>query len=246
MTAFDMLCLELFLLAQQEIGNTHGAARGRIWEEKVSVHLAQRGVPVESVPGGYRVLGFISLSGLLHQIDATVSCSDAIVLAEWKAYSGALPKNDLLRFKAVTDDFYMSFSGAGLSRPVFRVFGGIGSASNDLRRYAALHGIVLIECDRWPLPILACDNFVWPSEPTAGPSVHEREALAWGVRPLQRVMRPLRAGGFLYPAPDTPARVESFLRLHEYWSDHLWAAVDLDLEGPEVLLSRLWSRQKAA
>ena len=73
----------------------------------------------------------------------TLSCTDAIVLAEWKAYRGVFPKNELLRFKAATDDYYMSLGTAGLSRPVFRIFGGIGIASDDLRRYAALHGIAL-------------------------------------------------------------------------------------------------------
>ena len=233
MATFNTLCLELFLLAQQGIDDVAGAARGWVWEEAITTRLAERGVPVESVPGGYRVLGFLSLSGLMHQVDATLACTDAIVLAEWKAYGGTFPKNELLRFKAATDDYYMSFGKAGLSRPVFRLFGGIGSASNDLRRYAALHGIALMESDRWPLPILACTEFVWPGDPGTRPSVYEQRALAWGVRPLQRVMYPQSSGGFLLPRPESAARIDSFLRLHEYWSDQLWDAMDLDLGGPE-------------
>ena len=246
MPTFNVLSLELFVLAQRGIDDVAGARRGRIWEEAVAVQLARRGIPVESVPGGYRVLGFFSLSGLMHQVDATLSCTDAIVLAEWKAYRGAFPKNDLLRFKAATDDYYMTFGTAGLTRPVFRIFGGIGSATDDLRRYAALHGIALIEGDRWPLPMLACSEFVWPGEPTTGPSVYEQRALAWGVRPLQRVMCPQASGGFLLPRPESPARIESFLRLHEHWSDQLWDVVDLDFGGPEEMLSQLWGRPRAA
>ena len=239
MVTFNTLCLELFLLAQQGIGNTPGAVRGRVWEEVVAGQLARHGIPIESVPGGYRVLGFCSLSGLRHQVDATLSCANSIVLAEWKAYRGALPKNELLRFKAATDDYYMSFATSGLSRPVHRIFGGIGSATDELRRYAALHGIALIESERWPLPVLACPEFVWPSDLTAGPSLVDQRSLAWGVRPLQRVMRPQESGGFLYPRPGTPARLESLLRLHEYWSDQLWGAVDRKFGGPDAMLSHL-------
>ena len=240
LTRLTDLCRDLFVLAQQKTGDAVGAARGRVWEDAVRERFAVRGIPVESVPGGCRVLGFMSLSGLPHQVDSTFACSDAIVLAEWKAYGGILPKNELLRFKAATDDYYMAFGAAGLSKPVFRLFGGIGEASHELRRYAALHGIALIERDRWPLPILASSECIWPGNPGGGPSANERRALAWGVRPMQRVLRPHPCGGFLLPRPQSAARVDSFLRLHEHWSDRLWEDVDLELVGPESLL--LWRR----
>lgn len=246
MATFTELCFDLFVLAQQGTDDAVGAARGRIWEEAVAERLGERGIPVESVPGGYRVLGFMSLSGLLHQVDSTLACSDAIILAEWKAYRGALPKNDLLRFKAATDDYYMAFGAAGLSKPVFRLFGGIGEASYELRRYAALHGIAIIERDRWPLPILASNECVWPGNAAAGPSVHEQNALAWGVRPLQRVICVQPSGGFFLPQPQSAARVDSLLRLHEHWSDELWEVVDLELDGPEAMQSHLWGLPRAA
>lgn len=240
------LCLELFVLAQKENSDVNGAARGRMWEMAVAAMLADRGIAIESVPGGYRVLGFLSLSQLMHQVDATLSCTDAIILAEWKAYSGAFPKNELLRFKAATDDFYMSFGTVGRSHPVVRLFGGIGTASNELRQYAALHGIVLMEIDRWPLPVLASNEVIWPGALTACPSVHEQKALSWGARPMQRVMRPQASGGFLVPRPKSAARIESLLRLHEYWSDRLWEAVDLELGSPNEMLSQLGARPRAA
>ena len=246
MVTFSGLCLDLFVLAQQETDSAVGASRGRVWEDAVAERLAGRGIPVESVPGGYRVLGFLSLSGLAHQVDSALACSDAIILAEWKAYRGTLPKNELLRFKAATDDYYMAFGAAGLSRPVLRVFGGIGEASHELRRYAALHGIALIERDRWPVPILASTEFIWPGNPADGPSGNEQHALAWGVRPLQRVLRPHQSGGFLLPRPQSAARVDSLLLLHEHWSDRLWDDIDFDLGGPERLLFQPQRQPNAA
>ena len=245
MATFTGLCLDLFVLAQQETGSAVGAAPGRVWEDAVAERLAGRGIPVESVPGGYRVLGFMSLSGLPHQVDSTLSCTDAIILAEWKAYRGTFPKNELLRFKAATDDYYMAFGAADLSKPVFRVFGGIGEASYELRSYAALHGIALLERDRWPLPILASTERIWPGSPVGAPSGNEQKALAWGVRPLQRVLRPHPSGGFLLPRPQSVARVDAFLRLHEHWSDRLWEDIDLELAGPEWMLLQPWRQPRA-
>ncbi len=239
LASFTALCLDLFLLAQQEIVHAAGPARGRVWETTVNARLAERGIPMESVPGGYHVLGFRSLSGLLHQVDSTFACSDAIVLAEWKAYRGAFPKNELLRFKAATDDYYLAFGAAGLSRPVIRVFGGIGTASYELRSYAALHGIALIDRDWWPLPILASTECSWPLGPADGPTGIERKALAWGVRPMQQVLPPHPTGGFLLPRPPSAARVDSFLRLHAQWSDRLREDVDLALDSPERMLLQL-------
>ena len=248
MLTFDSLCLELFVLAQQGIDDVAGAsgkARGSVWEELVADHLAHRGVHVESVPGGYRVLGFSSVSGLMHQVDATLACTNAIVIAEWKAYRGTLPKNELLRFKASTDDYFMSFGSSGLTQPVFRVFGGIGSASDSLRRYAAVHGIALIEQERWPLSVLISEEVVWPGALTAAPSFSDRKALAWGVRPMQHVMCPQASGGFLFPRPESAARVTSFLRLHDHWSDRLWEVVDLHCDGPEAMVADVRRSRRA-
>ena len=236
MARFTGLCLDLFVLAQQQSYDAVGTGRGRLWEDAVAERLAERGIPVESVPGGYRVLGFMSLSGLAHQVDSILACSDAIILAEWKAYRGALPKNELLRFKAATDDYFMAFGAAGLSMPVFRLFGGIGEASCELRRYAALHGIALIERGRWPLPILVSTECAWPGSRTGGPSGNEQQALAWAVRPMQRVICSRPSVGFLLPGSPSLARVDSVLQLHEHWSDQLWDDIDSELGDPERLL----------
>jgi hypothetical protein len=231
-SSFGRLCLEVFLLAQSERCGLPDRHTGRYWELRLGELVAKHRIAIESVPGGCSVLGFCSQSGLAHQIDATLSCTDALVLAEWKAYRDDLPKNELLRFKAATDDYYMSFREFASSRRTMRIFGGIGRASNELRAYAALHGIAVIEDHRWPIPVL-CD-VVWPFDPANGPSLTEREALAWGVRSLQQVL-----GACRLPRSAVAARVEAVLALQDFWSERLWESIDLRLETPQVMLTRL-------
>lgn len=189
-------------------------------------YLARSGVPVESVPGGYRVFGHTSLSGLRHQIDGTFGCTDGLVIGEWKAYKGSIPKNELLRFKAATDDYYAALARSLPDRPVLRVFGGTGRATDDLRRYAALHGITLIDSQLWPAAVLAAENLEWPESDAPGPSADERRMLAWLGRPMQSVLRPRRDGSLLIPPDPGAFRIGSCIDLHEHWSARLWDALD--------------------
>ncbi len=242
---FTLFCLDLFLLAHLDL-RSKGSERGERWERTVEEYLARRGVPVSAIPGGCRLFGHISLSSLPHQIDGCIGCSDAIVIAEWKAHRGAIPKNELLRFKAATDDYFLGLVTDFPKRPVIRVFGGPGRASDALRTYAAIHGIALIEPDRWPSPVLAGGQCGWPDMSSEGPALEDRRALAWLVRPVQQVLVPQPDGGFRIPPAQMPARISAVLRLQDYWSDRLWEAVDMKTGAFESMITRVCGSRDAA
>jgi hypothetical protein len=235
MTSFAEICRQLFLLARTA-DLPRGRDRGAAWERLVFDLLANRMVPVESAPGGFDVCGRSSLSGLTHQLDAVFGSRDAIVIAEWKAYQGAIPKNEVLRFKAASDDYLLGLARCMPRWPVVRVFGGPGRAGIELRRYAALHGIVMLDSWLWPAPVLANEAFGWPGA-LAGPADADRRLLAWGGRPWQSVMKPLR-DGFLVEITPAAARVDSFLRMHQHWSDELWKALSRRRESGSLSFER--------
>jgi hypothetical protein len=237
-STFAGLCRDLFLLSQFGIDG-EGPTRGFRWESRIADYLARRGAPVEALPGGCRIFGHSSLSGLAHQIDGAISCGDALVIGEWKAHRGRIPKNELLRFKAGTDDFFMAMPGQGPRKPVMRVFGGAGAGSRELRSYAALHGISLIEPTRWPAPVLATAHQFWPSRSTNPPSAHDRRRLAWLARPVQHVLAAQPSGGYLVPRPPPPSMIRAVLDLHEEWSDRLWEAFDENAGSLESLIDTI-------
>lgn len=221
MTTFTEFVRDLFCLA-----NVHQASGqagdGRAFELRVERHLAATGVRPVEVFSGVRSLGSQSLSGLYHQIDATGATREAIVIGEWKAYRGAIPKNDLLRFKAATDDYWLR-QHRFATAPVMRVFGGTGYVSPALRRYAAQWGICLITTDRWPSPILASSTTHWPDAP---PSRLEVRYLSWLSRSLHDVCVPRSDGSWTIPRPLPDATVDHFLSLHDRWSDEMWRRFD--------------------
>jgi hypothetical protein len=186
------------------------------------------------------------MSGLAHQIDGSLSCSDGLVIAEWKAHRGPVPKNEILRFKAGTDDYFMALSGSLPKRPVVRVFGGIGRASEAIRTYGAVHGIAVIEPDRWPAATLAAMAPDWPHLAGTGPSERDRATLSWLCRPLQQVLTPQAGGGFFVPAPPAASAIQAALRLQDFWSDRAWEIFDARPGSFESLVARVHPGQAAA
>ena len=237
MITLASLCRDLFLLAHTDIDG-HGPRRGWEWERRISEYLASRNVPAESHPGGYTVFGHVSLSTLKHQIDGSIGCSDAIVVAEWKAFKDRMPKNELLRFKAASDDYFMALGSNMPNRPVVRIFGGTGYASDEIRAYAYLHGIVLIEKERWPTPTLVSNSVIQNSAKFTGPEVADRKHMAWTFRPVQKVLVAQKDGSFVFPKPPPTAMINSLSSIHEYWSDALWEEMDSEPGGFELMVER--------
>lgn len=235
---FAAFCRDLFLLACV-CPLPCGPERGRVWETSVFDYLTRRLTATESIPGGYRFCGYASVSGLSHQLDSACDLGKGIVLAEWKAHRGAIPKNDLLRFKAATDDYLIGLGRAIPRHPVFRLFGGPGESSDQLRAYAAQHGITIINRRQWPIPVLVGDPFIWPAAADPGPRADERRMLGWASRPWQRVMSARPDGAFLVHPPASAAMIQALLRLQSHWSDRLWDAVDEQPRRFNGLVERL-------
>lgn len=217
MASIASVCLDVFLLGVDYAADGR-AGDGYGFERVVARHLAQRGVPVRG-SSSTRVVGPQSLSGLRHQIDAQGDTGEGLLIGEWKAYRGTIPKNELLRFHAVTEDYWLQRPHSS-GRPVFRFFGGTGKLTPAARRFAARWGISIISPDTWPALALADPLIAWPEG--GGPSPQDRRALAWLARPVQSVYEKLPDGRLALPLPVDDATVDARLTLHDRWSEEAW------------------------
>lgn len=242
MNTLARLSRDLFLLAHA--GASAGES-GLAWERRLAAYFAERGVRTDPLPGGTTVLGHTALSGIGHQVDSVVAAADGYVIAEWKAHRGSIPKNELLRFRAVSDDYVQGLGRDAPRKPLVRMFGGPGAYRTEVRRYAALHGILLIDTDRWPIPVLVADSAIWRQVGLAQPSALERRSLASLVQPVQDVLQLQRDGSYRIPRPPSRLQLDSLLDLHEHWSDRLWEAID-DTPGTFESLTACAERREAA
>jgi hypothetical protein len=137
---------------------------GRRWESEVRDLLISARIRSEDVPGGYSLLGMRSASGLSHQLDLATHLEDAILVAELKAYSGRLPKNDLLTFVAATDDLYRGLGRYAPRLPIYRAIAGTFTVTEAERTYAAQNGVLLVEPLSIPSLILASPRLTVPSD----------------------------------------------------------------------------------
>lgn len=174
------------------IANLWGVVRraspgdGRALEDDVRDLMVRRSIRSDHVPGGYTLLGVGSASGLWHQIDLEAQLDDAILIGELKAYRGSLPKNDLLCFAAASDDLFLGATRRVGRVPIFRVLAGTFSSSERERRYAAIHGILLVEPGVVPAPLLADASMPMPQDFVPIPDC-ERAAIASLARPMQEI-----------------------------------------------------------
>lgn len=218
MNSLGELCMDLFLLGHAHLADGQ-VGDGFGFERRVRAHLDRRGHPTAA---GFRIFGRRGLSGLYHQLDEQTACDQALVVGEWKTYAGPIPKNELLRFKAATDDYWFTAT-ANVTLPVVRVFGGTGTATPALCTYAAHHGIVLITPDRWPIPTLCDPHLLWEPGGLEPPPTADQRALASLARPLQNVLRPSPMGGWYVPPASPATDLSARNRLWTTWSDRAWA-----------------------
>jgi hypothetical protein len=224
---FAALCAELYLLTLEDLEGS-GPARGWRWEQLIAERLIDKGYPARAIPGGGSIFGVLPASGLRHQIDAEITCTDALVIGEWKAHRGPVPKNDVLRFKAISDDIFDGMAGRPPRLPILRLFGVAGDASPELRWYAARHGIILVERTRWPAPVVADPWLQWPAD--AEPTRVELERTRWLSRSLQEAYPQADGGGYIVPPLPSSSALDAVLRTHDRLSQRLWAAIDREGE----------------
>lgn len=210
------LSLDLFLLGHAQMAAGQVGC-GSSFERRVREHLGVLGLP------DARSSAFLtgpSHSGLSHQLDEQTVCRDARIVGEWKTHRGRIPKNDLVRFKAVTDDYWMS-RGDNSSRRTVRIFGGTGSVTESMRIFAAQWGIVLINPDAWPIPALCDQDLLWSAD-VPGPSPTDCRVLTSLIRPMEHVLARQRDGSWRTPPFARPADIAARLRVWKYWSERAW------------------------
>jgi hypothetical protein len=144
-----------YLLARFHPPALTGTAGGRAWERWAASTLGASGAWVLQGPGRLTLFGTRSASGLGHEIDGCGAQGSSTLILEAKAYGDRGPsKEDLMFFDRKTFDLYVARRRVGEQGPHYRVMASTQGIDPALRKYGFLYGIIAVEPDVLPLPML--------------------------------------------------------------------------------------------
>jgi hypothetical protein len=216
-----------------ECATIQGPNRGRAFENALYGFCERQRLWLSERAGSQTLCNATSASGLRHESDGVIACADVILHVETKHLTGRVSKNDLMVFNQKGLDFVLSGDPRLRSRPLYRMFLSGSSLSREARRFSLLWGIITIEPDLMPLPLLhwlAGSTFVATDRQrrVADRIWHDVPVLA---APLQE--RICRLPGCLHGAEEiiAPSRIEWALdKLQDDHGAHWWR--DLDCRDP--------------
>jgi hypothetical protein len=210
-----------------------GAGRGRAFEAALYTLCERDHLCLNERAGSRTLCGTISASGLRHESDGVIGCADLILHVETKHLTEEVSKNDLMIFNQKGLDFVLTGDPRLRTRPLYRMFLSGRPLSREARRFSVLWGIITIEPDLMPLPIL---HWLAGSTFANGPQEQETADRIWReipvlAAPLQERIRRLPACLAAVEHAVSPARIEWALdELQGDLGDRWWR--DLDGRDP--------------
>jgi hypothetical protein len=144
-----------FALARFWEGATlHGAERGRCFEGALYTFCERRRFGLSERAGSRTLCNTTSASGLRHESDGVIACADMILHVEAKHLTEEVSKNDLMIFNQKGLDFMLTGDPRLRTRPLYRLLLSGSRLSREARRFSTLWGIITVEPDLMPLPVL--------------------------------------------------------------------------------------------
>lgn len=174
-----------------QVGGVSGTGpdRGRNFERVFYGLCSSRGIHLCERAGARTLAETRSASGICHEVDGATRAVDCVTDWELKYLSNEVPKNEFLIFNGKALDFLQGSKRLFARVPLHRFFLTGSNVRDDCRYYSALWGIMLIEPDRLPLPLLYEAIARGASAALSDADCRAvRERVVWACRPLQTVI----------------------------------------------------------
>ncbi|HEV7373545.1 MAG TPA: hypothetical protein VGN95_02420 [Pyrinomonadaceae bacterium] len=131
-----------------------GPERGREFEKIFCRYCEVKGLTLSERPGSRTLCGQKSASGFHHESDAVIAMPSFMVHVELKYLTEELDKNQLLIFNQKGLDFLAASGDSLRRRPLYRLLVSGRLISQEARKFALQWGIITVEPDRMPLPVI--------------------------------------------------------------------------------------------
>jgi hypothetical protein len=224
---FYEMCLDFFVIVQYWSPALGGPARGRAFEQLFYRYCINRKLGLWERAGSCTLCGEHSASGFAHEQDAVVSTPEITIHVEMKHLGEPLEKNELLVFSHKGLDFILGSSSKLRSRPMFRVVLSGSMLRQEARRFALQWGIIAIEPERLPLPLLQYLSYTDLECLRTDEAMEVRQALGEVLSPVQNVISKFSKSLSGTISSRTTLWSDRVLNLMQVdWGDRYWAQLD--------------------
>lgn len=184
------LSLDMFAIIEHwDPSGLRACERGRFFEQILYRYCDYRRWTLSERAGSRTVRGQYAASGFMHESDGVVVTPELTLMLELKYLGGELGKNELLVFNQKGLDVLAADGRDLRSKPLYRAIVSGSILTPAARRFAAQWGILVIEPERIPLPLL--HRFAAERAGDGGrPSPQVREAV---LREVPQLVVPLQA-----------------------------------------------------
>jgi hypothetical protein len=166
-----------------------GPGRGRNFEQVFYKLCSGKNIHLCEKAGARTLAETRAASGIAHEVDGATRSIDCVTHWELKHLTDLVPKNEFLIFNGKTLDFLQGSKRLFAGIPLHRFFLTGSNVRDDCRYYAVLWGIMIIEPDRLPIPLLYDAIARGASVVLSDADCHAvRERLVLACRPLQAVI----------------------------------------------------------
>ncbi|MBI3827301.1 MAG: hypothetical protein HY294_15010 [Candidatus Rokubacteria bacterium] len=187
----DVVVRAFCLIRSRALGGV-GRRRGRDFERLFYGACHRGGLSLTEQAGARTVGGQQSASGFWHEVDAASRSIRHVTHWELKHLSAPVAKNDLLIFNGKGLEFHQGSDQFVARVPLLRFLLSGGAVEGEGRQYGALWGIMVIEPDRFPLPLVYEASVRGAAEWLSPLDVARvKDLVAWACRPLQVVLQEL-------------------------------------------------------
>lgn len=186
------LFLNLYLIVRFAHLKGVGAERGRELERILKDYCIQKGLSLRSSVGSVSLFNLPASSGLRHEVDAGIRIRDILLYSEYKAYTGPVPKGEVMIFNQKSIDYYFTYALQNGVRPFYRALISDSQIEQSVRKLCYLWSIITVEPHLLPMPVIIRAILRDSHHDFFQPPVY-REALRilpHAVRPLNDIIPP--------------------------------------------------------
>lgn len=220
------ICKALYCICRFYPFKTDGAKKGKELEQIfLDYCISQRIQPSERC---FTLFGFISWSGIHHEVDSAVQQSDTGIHFEFKAYEHNVVKDQIMIFNEKSIDYFFSIISHNPKFNFYRVFVSDSPLDTNATRLCYLWNIIVVQPEILPIPVILkyFRDPLWEDRVEAVLLSEGERILGKFMRPLNSLLSPIKIPQKYVLSIPTSHEIDEVQDAHKVMSQELLEAIE--------------------